>query len=55
MNKLKKIRRAWVFLPNYGRSMFNIYSDGNKRYIKWQVIYRGEYGEYETFGKVEAE
>jgi len=60
MNKLKRIKRAWVFLPNLSRQMFNIYSDENKRYIKWQgiwwqVVYRGEYGEYETFGKIEEE
>lgn len=57
---MKRIGRAWVFLPNLTRQEFNIYDDGNAAYscIKWlgswySVIYRPEYGECDVLGKIE--
>lgn len=58
--EIKRKRRAWVFLPDRTKTMFNIYTDKIHSYIKWNkkwwiVIYRPEYGEYDVLGEANLE
>lgn len=58
--EIKRTNRAWVFLPDRTKTMFNIYTDKIHSYIKWnkkwwEVIYRPEYGEYEVLWEADLE